>query len=59
MVRTVLAGGVLLVGFLLGGQVGGVTVLFACGVGPLVGWFLAVFTRIRASRALALARPVA
>jgi len=34
-------------------------VLFAFGVGPLVGWFLAVFTRIRASRALALARPVA
>jgi uncharacterized membrane protein YczE len=58
MVRTVLEGGVLLIGFLLGGPVGVGTVLFAFGVGPLVGWFLAVFTRIRASRALALARPV-
>ncbi|OJU39790.1 MAG: hypothetical protein BGN97_00470 [Microbacterium sp. 69-10] len=57
MVRTVLEGGVLLIGFLLGGPVGVGTVLFAFGVGPLVGWFLAVFTRIRASRALALARP--
>ncbi len=43
-------GSVLLVGFLLGGPVGVGTVLFAFGVGPLIGWFLPRITRIREAR---------
>lgn len=49
-IRTALEGGVLLLGFLLGGPVGMGTVLFAFGVGPLIGWFLAFFTGRRAAR---------
>ncbi|MEJ1087016.1 hypothetical protein WDU99_01650 [Microbacterium sp. Mu-80] len=55
LVRTALEGSVLVIGFLLGGPVGVGTVLFAFGVGPLIGWFLAAFARRRASRALATA----
>ncbi|MGW9159592.1 MULTISPECIES: membrane protein YczE [unclassified Microbacterium] len=50
LVRTLIEGGVLLVGFLLGGPVGVGTVLFAFGVGPLIGWFLPRITRIREAR---------
>ncbi|GAA2890156.1 YczE/YyaS/YitT family protein [Microbacterium esteraromaticum] len=50
LIRTLLEGGVLAIGFLLGGPVGVGTVLFAFGVGPLIGWFLPMFTRIRERR---------
>jgi len=50
LVRTLIEGGVLLVGFLLGGPVGVGTVLFAFGVGPLIGWFLPRITRMREAR---------
>jgi len=56
IVRTLIEGGVLLVGFLLGGPVGVGTVLFAFGVGPLVGWFLPWMTRLRTVRSRQLAR---
>lgn len=56
LVRTVIEGGVLLIGFVLGGPVGLGTVLFAFGVGPLIGWFLPWTTRLRAARSLHLAR---
>ena len=52
-IRTLLEGGVLVIGFLLGGPVGVGTVIFAFGVGPLIGWFLPMFTRVRARRARA------
>lgn len=45
IVRTILEGSVLLIGFLLGGPVGLGTVAFAFGVGPLVGVFLPWFER--------------
>lgn len=54
-VRTLIEGGVLLIGFLLGGPVGVGTVLFAFGVGPLIGWFLPRITRQRAARSRQLA----
>lgn len=50
IVRTLIEGSVLLVGFLLGGPVGVGTVLFALGVGPLIGWFLPRITRLREAR---------
>lgn len=50
IVRTLIEGSVLLVGFLLGGPVGVGTVLFAFGVGPLVGWFLPRITLMRVAR---------
>ncbi|WP_337004956.1 MULTISPECIES: membrane protein YczE [unclassified Microbacterium] len=50
IVRTMIEGGVLLIGFLLGGPVGVGTVLFAFGVGPLIGWLLPWMTRIRETR---------
>lgn len=56
LVRTLIEGSVLLIGFLLGGPVGVGTVLFAFGVGPLVGWFLPWTTRMRAARSQQLAR---
>lgn len=56
LVRTVIEGGVLLIGFVLGGPVGLGTVLFAFGVGPLIGWFLPWTTRLRAARSRHLAR---
>lgn len=56
LVRTVIEGGVLLIGFGLGGPVGLGTVLFAFGVGPLIGWFLPWTTRLRAARSRHLAR---
>ncbi|CAN7351443.1 hypothetical protein LJR044_002019 [Microbacterium foliorum] len=59
LVRTLIEGGVLLIGFLLGGPVGVGTVLFAFGVGPLIGWFLPWTTRIRAARSRQLARATA
>lgn len=55
LIRTLLEGGVLVIGFVLGGPVGIGTVLFAFGVGPLVGWFLPMFTRLRARRSAAVA----
>jgi len=51
LVRTVIEATVLVVGFLLGGPVGIGTVLFAFGVGAPIGWFLALFTRIRTAHA--------
>lgn len=59
LVRTLIEGSVLLVGFLLGGPVGVGTVLFAFGVGPAIGWFLPRITRMREarSRQLATVRP--
>lgn len=56
LVRTLIEGSVLLIGFVLGGPVGVGTVLFAFGVGPLVGWFLPWTTRLRAARSRQLAR---
>ncbi|KJQ54634.1 membrane protein YczE [Microbacterium sp. SA39] len=50
IVRTLIEGSVLLVGFVLGGPVGVGTVLFALGVGPLIGWFLPRVTRRREER---------
>ncbi|MFF3027847.1 YitT family protein [Microbacterium sp. NPDC057944] len=50
IVRTLIEGTVLVVGFLLGGPVGVGTVLFAFGVGPLIGWFLPWMTRVRTAR---------
>jgi uncharacterized membrane protein YczE len=50
LVRTLIEGSVLLIGFLLGGPVGVGTVLFAFGVGPLIGWFLPRITRAREAR---------
>lgn len=55
IVRTLIEGSVLLIGFLLGGPVGVGTVLFALGVGPLVGWFLPRITRLREARSRRLA----
>lgn len=56
IVRTLIEGSVLLIGFLLGGPVGVGTVLFAFGVGPLVGVFLPWLTRLRVARSRQLAR---
>lgn len=55
LARTLIEGGVLLVGFLLGGPVGVGTVLFAFGVGPLIGWFLPRIARRRQARSERLA----
>lgn len=55
IVRTLIEGSVLLVGFLLGGPVGVGTVLFAFGVGPLIGVFLPWITRLRQGRSRQLA----
>lgn len=55
IVRTLIEGSVLLAGFLLGGPVGVGTVLFAFGVGPLVGLFLPWCTRLREARSRQLA----
>lgn len=59
IVRTLIEGSVLLVGFVLGGPVGVGTVLFAFGVGPLIGWFLPRITRMRVARSQRLAPPAA
>lgn len=58
IVRTVIEGSVLLIGFLLGGPVGVGTVLFAIGVGPLIGWFLPRISRMRQARSLVVAARV-
>ncbi|REJ05586.1 hypothetical protein DY023_10185 [Microbacterium bovistercoris] len=55
VVRTLIEGSVLVIGFLLGGPVGVGTVLFAFGVGPLIGWFLPRLTRMREARTRELA----
>lgn len=55
IVRTLIEGSVLLVGWLLGGPVGVGTVLFAFGVGPMIGWFLPKITRMRLARSRHLA----
>lgn len=55
VVRTLIEGGVLVVGFLLGGPVGVGTVLFAFGVGPLIEWFLKRTTRLSEARSRRLA----
>ncbi|MFB4351166.1 YitT family protein [Microbacterium sp. CR_7] len=55
IVRTLIEGSVLLIGFLLGGPVGVGTVLFAFGIGPLVGLFLPWATRLREARSRQLA----
>jgi uncharacterized membrane protein YczE len=60
LVRTLIEGSVLVVGFVLGGPVGVGTVLFALGIGPLVGWFLPRITTLREARSHRLERaPVA
>ncbi|WP_067199968.1 membrane protein YczE [Microbacterium sp. XT11] len=56
VVRTLIEGSVLVVGFLLGGPVGVGTVLFAFGVGPLIGWFLPRIAERRRARSAQLAR---
>ncbi|SDS11914.1 hypothetical protein SAMN04489719_1584 [Agrococcus carbonis] len=48
IVRTLIEGSALLIGWLLGGPVGLGTVIFAFGVGPLIGVFLPFFERRRA-----------
>lgn len=60
LVRTLIEGSVLLLGFLLGGPVGIGTVLFAFGIGPLIGLFLPRITRRRQARSQQLGelRPV-
>ncbi|MFS0854183.1 YczE/YyaS/YitT family protein [Microbacterium sp. 179-I 3D4 NHS] len=50
LVRTLIEGSVLAVGWLLGGPVGVGTVLFAFGVGPLIGWFLPRIASMREAR---------
>ncbi|WP_435745236.1 YczE/YyaS/YitT family protein [Microbacterium sp. PMB16] len=55
IVRTLIEGSVLLIGFVLGGPVGVGTVLFAVGIGPLIGWFLPRITRLREERSRRLA----
>ncbi|MBW8763859.1 MAG: hypothetical protein JF592_14960 [Microbacterium sp.] len=55
IVRTLIEGTVLVIGFLLGGPVGVGTVIFAFGVGPLIGWFLPRITRMRQERSRVLA----
>lgn len=55
VVRTLIEGSVLLIGFLLGGPVGVGTVIFAFGVGPLIGWFLPWISRMRQARSRILA----
>jgi uncharacterized membrane protein YczE len=47
IVRTLIEGTVLLLGWLLGGPVGVGTVVFAFGIGPLIGIFLPLFARRR------------
>ncbi|MCR8670875.1 YitT family protein [Agrococcus sp. HG114] len=51
IVRTLIEGTVLLIGWLLGGPVGIGTVIFAFGIGPLIGLFLPFFERRRAATA--------
>ncbi|WP_405218688.1 YitT family protein [Agrococcus sp. Ld7] len=51
IVRTLIEGSALLIGWLLGGPVGIGTVIFAFGVGPLIGIFLPYFERRRAATA--------
>lgn len=55
IVRTLIEGSVLVIGFLLGGPVGIGTVIFAFGVGPLIGWFLPRISRMRQARSQVLA----
>jgi len=50
IVRTLIEGTVLLLGWLLGGPVGVGTVVFAFGIGPLIGIFLPLFARRRAAK---------
>jgi uncharacterized membrane protein YczE len=51
IIRTLIEGTALLIGWLLGGPVGIGTVIFAFGVGPLIGVFLPFFERRRAATA--------
>lgn len=51
LVRTLIEGSALAIGWLLGGPVGIGTVLFAFGIGPLIGLFLPWFERRRSVRA--------
>lgn len=55
LARTLIEGSVLVIGFLLGGPVGVGTVIFAFGVGPLIGWFLPRISRMRQQRSRVLA----
>lgn len=54
LVRTGIEGTVVLLGWLLGGPVGAGTLIFAFGVGPLIGLFLPRMERWRARRSAAL-----
>ncbi len=58
LVRAVIEGSVLVLGFALGGPVGVGTVVFAFGVGPLIGLVLPRMQRWRSARsARAVAAP--
>lgn len=57
IVRTIIEGTVLLIGWLLGGPVGVGTVLFAFGVGPLIGLFLPRMQAWRTRRSARLSTP--
>lgn len=50
IVRTLIEGTVLLLGWLLGGPVGVGTAVFAFGIGPLIGVFLPLFERRAVAR---------
>lgn len=45
LVRTLIEGGVLLAGFLLGGNLGLGTLAYALVIGPLIQWMLSLFNR--------------
>lgn len=56
IVRTLIEGSVLVIGFVLGGPVGVGTVVFVLGVGPLIGWLLPAVEAWRERRSARLAR---
>lgn len=53
VVRSLIEGGALAIGWVLGGPVGIGTVIFAFGIGPLIGVFLPAFERRAARRRIA------
>lgn len=55
LARTVIEGSVLVIGFFLGGPIGAGTVIFAFGVGPLIGWMLPHIAAWRKRRSARLA----
>lgn len=51
LVRTLIEGSVLVVGFLLGGTIGIGTLAYALAIGPLIQWGLGLFDRLMATPA--------